>query len=197
MRPLTRCGVKRKDDSDLKRSFIRRGSAVARDKRPRLREGERTECLDLLTRRAETRPVPRFTIYLIKPTRYDDEGYPLQWRRSMVPSNSLGCLDGIVWDALERGVFAPDIGVEVVTIDEIHTHVDPAAILRHIAARGGKGFIGLVGVQSNQFPRAVDLGRAFRAAGLPVCIGGFHVSGCLSMLKQLDVSKNLAISAHF
>lgn len=129
--------------------------------------------------------MPRFTIYLIKPTRYDDEGYPLQWRRSMVPSNSLGCLDGIVWDALERGVFAPDIGVEVVTIDEIHTHVDPAAILRHIAARGGKGFIGLVGVQSNQFPRAVDLGRAFRAAGLPVCIGGFHVSGCLSMLKQL------------
>ncbi len=45
--------------------------------------------------------------------------------------------------------------------------------------------IGLVGVQSNQFPRAVDLARPFRAAGLPVCIGGFHVSGTIAMLPQM------------
>ena len=43
----------------------------------------------------------------------------------------------------------------------------------------------LVGVQSNQFPRAVDLARPFLAAGLPVCIGGFHVSGCIAMLPEL------------
>ena len=52
-------------------------------------------------------------------------------------------------------------------------------------AQAGAGFVGLVGVQSNQFPRALDLGRQFRAAGLPVVIGGFHVSGCLSMLPDL------------
>ena len=40
-------------------------------------------------------------------------------------------------------------------------------------------------MQSNQFPRAVDLARQFRAAGLPVCIGGFHVSGCIAMLPEL------------
>jgi hypothetical protein len=40
-------------------------------------------------------------------------------------------------------------------------------------------------VQSNQYPRALDLARAFRAAGLPVVIGGFHVSGCISMLPEL------------
>ena len=45
--------------------------------------------------------------------------------------------------------------------------------------------IALVGVQSNQFPRAVDLARPFLAAGLPVCIGGFHVSGCLAMLPDM------------
>ena len=44
----------------------------------------------------------------------------------------------------------------------------------------------LVGVQSNQFPRALDLARAFRAAGVQVAIGGFHVSGCLSMLTGCD-----------
>ena len=40
-------------------------------------------------------------------------------------------------------------------------------------------------MQSNQFPRAVDLARPFLAAGLPVCIGGFHVSGCIAMLPEL------------
>jgi radical SAM superfamily enzyme YgiQ (UPF0313 family) len=44
--------------------------------------------------------------------------------------------------------------------------------------------IGLVGVQSNQFHHALDLAREFRAAGLPVVIGGFHVSGCLAMLDD-------------
>ena len=62
-------------------------------------------------------------------------------------------------------------------------HVVPARIIREIAARGSKALIGLVGVQSNQFHHALDLAREFRAAGLPVVIGGFHVSGCLSMLQ--------------
>jgi radical SAM superfamily enzyme YgiQ (UPF0313 family) len=43
----------------------------------------------------------------------------------------------------------------------------------------------LVGVQTNQFPRAVDIARPLRAAGIPVCIGGFHVSGCLAMLPDI------------
>ena len=44
--------------------------------------------------------------------------------------------------------------------------------------------VGFVGVQSNQFPRAMDCARTLRAAGVPVVIGGFHVSGCLSMLPE-------------
>ena len=55
---------------------------------------------------------------------------------------------------------------------------------KRIKADGG-GFIGLVGVQSNQFPRALDLARAFRKLDVPVVIGGFHVSGCISMLPEL------------
>src|SRR3954447_26439684 len=43
----------------------------------------------------------------------------------------------------------------------------------------------MVGVQSNQFPRAVDLARPFLAAGLPVCIGGFRVSGSIAMLPEM------------
>ena len=51
--------------------------------------------------------------------------------------------------------------------------------------RNARALIGMVGVQSNQFHHTLDLAREFRAAGLPVVIGGFHVSGCLSMLKEI------------
>jgi pyruvate-formate lyase-activating enzyme len=48
-------------------------------------------------------------------------------------------------------------------------------------------------VQSNQYPRALDLARQFRAAGVPVVIGGFHVSGCLSMLPELPSELRAAL----
>ena len=126
--------------------------------------------------------VDRFQIYLIRPTRYDDDGYPLQWWRSLIPSNSLACVTSIVHDSIARGAVED---ADVHTIDEIHSHVSTRRIIRDVRRNGGRCFIGLVGVQSNQFPRAMDLAREFVAAGLPVCIGGFHVSGCLSMLKEL------------
>src|SRR5262249_55410573 len=47
--------------------------------------------------------------------------------------------------------------------------------------------------QSNQFPRALDLGRQLRAAGITVVVGGFHVSGCLSMLPELPVDLKAAL----
>jgi radical SAM superfamily enzyme YgiQ (UPF0313 family) len=49
----------------------------------------------------------------------------------------------------------------------------------------GTGLVGFVGVQSNQFPHAVDLAKRFLACGVQVAIGGFHVSGCLAMLPEL------------
>ena len=121
-------------------------------------------------------------LWLIKPTRYDDDGYPLQWWRSLIPSNSLASVAGLVDDALERGVLS-GADVRVTGVDEVNTKVDIAAIVRSAHAR--KTLVFLVGVQSNQFPRAMDMARPLRAAGIPVCVGGFHVSGCLSMLKTL------------
>src|SRR4028119_1447526 len=44
----------------------------------------------------------------------------------------------------------------------------------------------LVGVQSNQFPRALDLARPLRERGIQVALGGFHASGTLSMLRGVD-----------
>ena len=32
-----------------------------------------------------------FHFVMIKPTHYDDDGYPIQWFRSAIPSNTLAC----------------------------------------------------------------------------------------------------------
>ena len=61
----------------------------------------------------------------------------------------------------------------------------PARMIRDIKKAGARCLIGFVGVQSNQFDHAVDLAQPFVEAGLPVAIGGFHVSGCISMLAEL------------
>ncbi len=50
----------------------------------------------------------------------------------------------------------------------------------------GAGMVMLTGVQSNQFPRALDLARPLRDRGIQVGIGGFHVSGVLAMLNGVD-----------
>ncbi len=126
-----------------------------------------------------------FHFVMIKPTHYDDDGYPIQWLRSAIPSNTLACLNALAEDARRREVLGKDVRIRLHSFDETNRRVRPDRIIRMIRENGGKALIGMVGVQSNQFPRAVDLARPFLAAGLPVCIGGFHVSGCLAMLPEL------------
>jgi hypothetical protein len=41
---------------------------------------------------------------MIKPTHYDDDGYPIQWFRSAIPSNTLACLNALAEDARGRNV---------------------------------------------------------------------------------------------
>ncbi|HWB51677.1 MAG TPA: radical SAM protein [Stellaceae bacterium] len=125
-----------------------------------------------------------FHIALIKPSHYDDDGYVIRWHRSSIPSNSLASVHGLLADCAEKQVLGPDVDIRIEAADECNTRIDVAAISARIH-RAGAGFVGLVGVQSNQYPRALDLARRFRAAGLVVVIGGFHVSGCLSMLPEM------------
>jgi hypothetical protein len=124
-------------------------------------------------------------LVMIKPTHYDDDGYPIQWFRSAIPGNTLACLNGLAEDAQLRQVLGADVEIRLHTYDETNRRVRPDQIVRMLQKAGGRALIGLIGVQSNQFPRALDLARKFRAAGLPVAIGGFHVSGCIAMLPEL------------
>jgi radical SAM superfamily enzyme YgiQ (UPF0313 family) len=134
----------------------------------------------------------RFAVTLIKPSRYDNDGYVIQWRKSCVPSNSLGCLYGLTRDCAERRVLGPDVDITYVAYDEPNTVIPIKKIIQDMQSADG-ALLCLVGVQSNQFPRAMHIARRFREAGVPVAIGGFHVSGCLSMLKEIPADIQEAI----
>jgi radical SAM superfamily enzyme YgiQ (UPF0313 family) len=139
----------------------------------------------------------QFCLVLVKPSHYDDDGYVIQWFRSAIPSNSLAALYGLAKDCSERRVLGDDVDLEIHTFDETNTRVRPEAIARMIE-KAGSGMVMLVGVQSNQFPRALDLARPLRERGIAVAIGGFHVSGTLSMLggvdPDLDKARALGVS---
>ncbi len=125
-----------------------------------------------------------FKVVLVKPSHYDADGYVIQWRRSFIPSNSLASVHGLIVECAAEQALGPDVEIDVEAYDECNTIIDVERIIRSVRAAGA-GFVGLIGVQSNQFPRALDLARPFRAAGLPVVIGGFHASGCIAMLPEM------------
>ncbi len=123
-------------------------------------------------------------LVLIKPSHYDNDGYVIQWFRSAMPSNTLAVLYGLALDCKERRVLGDGVDIEITAIDETNTRVRVESLIRQL--RGQKALIALVGVQSNQYPRSMDMAKRFRAAGIPVCMGGFHVSGTLSMLPGVQ-----------
>ena len=139
----------------------------------------------------------RFALILIKPSHYDDEGYVIQWLRSAIPSNTLAVLYGLALDCDERRVLGENVDIELTALDETNTRIRPKRIAAQIKS-AGHGMVGLVGVQSNQFPRAMDIARELRAEGIQVCIGGFHVSGSIAMLpglqQELQEAQRLGIS---
>src|SRR3982074_2031464 len=122
------------------------------------------------------RATRRFCLVLVKPSHYDDDGYVIQWFRSAIPSNSLAALYGLAQDSAARRVLGEDVAIDIDPFDETNTRIRPDRLARMIEAAGA-GMVMLVGVQSNQFPRALDIASPLRQRGIAVAIGGFPASG--------------------
>ena len=129
----------------------------------------------------------KLEIVYIVPSRYDDDGYVLRWIKGVVPSNSLAVLKSLTQEMIERwnsDSASPD---SVNIVQEAYDDNVEKIPFRNIARRNNaetKVVVGIVGVQSNQFPRATDIALRFRKLGVDVMIGGFHVAGILSLFEQ-------------
>lgn len=134
----------------------------------------------------------RFRLVLIRASRYDENGYVIRWWRSSIPSNSLAALHGVAMDCAAERCLGDDFELDIEALDETNTRIRPAQIAKRVKAADA-GLVMMVGVQSNQYPRALDLALQFRAEGVPVAIGGFHVSGTMAMLKEIDPGVQTAL----
>ena len=127
----------------------------------------------------------KFTLVLVKPSHYDDDGYVIQWFRSSMPANSLACLYGLAFECNKEKILGKNVELEIHAFDEANTHINTEKIVS-LLENADDGMLMLVGVQSNQFPRSLDIARPLREKGIKVVVGGFHVSGTMSMLKERD-----------
>ena len=100
-----------------------------------------------------------FRVVLLKPSHYDDEGYVIRWLRACVPSNTLACLYAITEGVVRSGRLGPDVDLGIDVYDESNQQIPVDQIIGQLTAPGAGGVVCLSGVQSNQYPRAVDLAR--------------------------------------
>ncbi len=135
----------------------------------------------------------KLEIIYVVPSRYDDDGYVQRWIKGVVPSNSLAVLKSLANEMIDsrrlQELFQedrPDLEVSLESYDDNGQKIP----FRKIAARNRrpdtKVVVGIVGVQSNQFPRATDLALKLRKLGVDVMIGGFHVTGMLALFDELS-----------
>src|SRR5471030_2875455 len=82
-----------------------------------------------------------FHLVLIKPTHYDDDGYPITWLRSIIPSNTLAALYGLGEDCQRRQALGHDVDIVIKPIDESNCRIRPDRVIADIRRGGGKALI--------------------------------------------------------
>jgi radical SAM superfamily enzyme YgiQ (UPF0313 family) len=145
------------------------------------------------TRRNNPTRRARFLIELIKPSHYDEDGYVIQWWRGWIPSNSLSCLYGLALEVKSRRALGDNVEIEINAHDETNSVLRLGRIIRRFRRNALCGVVCLVGVQSNQFPRAMEIAATLRRHGITVVMGGFHVSGCMAMLPEMPAELKQAL----
>lgn len=117
--------------------------------------------------KSEQRP---FRVVFVKPSKYDRDGRVERFRRGFMPNSTLLHLKSMT----PREIDGCPIAIE--TIDE-YTQVD----LRYLELLRPEScsLLALVGVQSHQMHRAIDLAALARSNGVDHCVvGGPHVMTC-------------------
>ncbi|MFA6471852.1 MAG: radical SAM protein [Candidatus Latescibacterota bacterium] len=129
------------------------------------------------------RKISSLLVALIQPSRYDDEGFVIQYCKGVLPSNTLACLRSLTLDFADSWKKDKDITITVESYDEVVNTI-PFQKLAKKNKGSNKVVAALVGVQSNQFARASDMAKKLTSLGIKTLIGGFHVSGIISLFGK-------------
>ncbi|MAF24063.1 hypothetical protein CL634_00545 [bacterium] len=126
----------------------------------------------------------RVAVVLILPANTDDYGFPERYLRGVVTSNSGAAMYGLTSDALTR-ILPSGVPYQVHLLQD--NVARQARELKRLHRRfkhepRTKLIVGLVGVQTAQFPRACQIIDHWQAIGATCVIGGFHVSGSIATI---------------
>ena len=121
-------------------------------------------------------------VVVLKPSKYTADGYVERFRWGFMPNSTVPYLRSMTPATIDG------TPLEVHTVDEyVHADLQYLSLLK--PSRGVRTLVALVGVQSHQFHRALDLAAYARRNGCLVVIGGPHVMTCdTSMLHGCGVS---------
>ncbi|MEK7584788.1 MAG: radical SAM protein [Patescibacteria group bacterium] len=129
--------------------------------------------------------IKRVVVIHLKPTSYDDEGFPYRFARAVLPSNSLAVVYALTKQAL-KDILPPGVSSEIYGFEDgIKRHAEQLAQLKNrFPEHGTKLIVCFVAVQTAQFPRTCDLIKRWQTLGATCVVGGFHVSGSISTLHD-------------
>lgn len=121
-------------------------------------------------------------VLIVKPSKYAADGFVERFRRGFMPNSTLPYLASMT----PRVVGGRPCNVE--TIDE-YVETDTEYLARFETRAGERTLVALVGVQSHQLHRALDLAACARSRGAQAVIGGPHPMTCdTSMLQGRGVA---------
>lgn len=122
-------------------------------------------------------------VLLIRSSTYDRDGYLIQWKKGSFPSNSLAVLYGLTKEAFASPELKDLKSAVVYAFDELvrKDKINPEEMMERYGGLNKKVVVGFVGVQTNMFPRTQDLARRFKKLGAVVVIGGYHVTGAITV----------------
>jgi radical SAM superfamily enzyme YgiQ (UPF0313 family) len=128
----------------------------------------------------------RLRVVILKPSRYGTDGYVERFRRGFMPNSTISYIVSLTPKTIKN------CEIETVAIDEyVQTRLDYLNLLHQGET---PTLLAIVGVQSHQFNRSLDLAAYARANGVEhVIIGGPHPMTCdTSDLQRAGVSFSLA-----
>ncbi len=128
----------------------------------------------------------RLRVILISPSKYGDNGYVERFRWRVVPNGTLPHLRSLTPSEVS-GVLIETFAVDEFSQSDLH-------YLHLLKKSDSPTLLALIGVQSNQFHRALDLAAFARSRGVEHCIiGGPHPMTCdTSSLQGNGISFSLA-----
>lgn len=130
--------------------------------------------------------VSKLRVVIIKPSKYGLDGYVERFRWGFMPNSTLAYIRSMTPKSING------VPTEIHTVDEyVHTDLSYLSLLKK--EPGYQTLLALVGVQSHQLHRALDLAAHAHKNGCLAIIGGPHPMTCdTSMLHNNGVSFALA-----